>query len=165
LSPGERSRNNEIQLFEEVIKNNFSGFTIQSSHKLGEGVMSVAILINDEWVFRFPKNQEGANDLEKELKIMPHLAKCITLAIPRFEYVGKQENGLPFVGYRKLPGDILGEDALFFLPKGDQKQIARQLAQFIDELSAFPVEKARELGVPVHDPSQESSISNNSTTR
>jgi len=113
--------------------------------------MSKAVLVNDEWVFRFPKNREGADDLAKEIQILPHLSKYITLAIPQFEYVGKQKNGLPFVGYKKLPGEIVGEDAVPLLPNEVRNMIARQIATFIDQLSAFPVGQARELGVPERD--------------
>lgn len=111
-------------------------------------MMSVAILINEQWVFRFPKNEEGAEDLEKEIKIMPMLTERLTLAIPKFDYVGKQYNGLPFVGYRRLPGEILGEDSVPSLPAAERSTIAGQIATFIDELSSFPVALARELGVP-----------------
>jgi aminoglycoside 2''-phosphotransferase len=110
--------------------------------------MSVAVLVNEEWVFRFPKTQEGAKDLEKEIRILPHLAKHVTLAIPQFAYIGKRKNGMPFVGYRMLPGEILGEDAVPTLSEHEQELIAGQLARFIDEMSSFSVEMARELGIP-----------------
>jgi len=141
---------NQIQMrrFEDLIRENFPDFHIQSTQKLGEGWMSIAILVNEQWVFRFPKKQEGADDLEKEIKIMPKLAERITLAIPQFEFVGKQHNALPFVGYRLLPGEILGEDAVPSLPVSEQRMIARQIAKFIDEISSFPVSIARNLDVP-----------------
>ena len=112
--------------------------------KLGEGWMSIAMLVNEEWVFRFPKNLEAAVDLEKEFKIMPMLAERISIAIPRFANVGKQQNGLR----KMLPGEALGEDAFPLLPVTEQRMIAGQIATFIEEVSAFPVEIARGLDVP-----------------
>ncbi|WP_167569078.1 phosphotransferase family protein [Brevibacillus migulae] len=136
------------RILEDIIRNNFPDLDIQYMQMLGEGRMSIAMLVNEEWVFRFPKKQEAADDLEKEIKIMPKLAEWITLAIPRFEYVGKQDNGFPFVGYKMLPGELLGEDSFPSLPVIEQRMIACQIAKFINELSAFPVDIARELGVP-----------------
>lgn len=50
------------------IRKNFPDFTFLKIRKLGEGHMSVATLVDEEWVFRFPKEKEGAEDLEKECK-------------------------------------------------------------------------------------------------
>jgi aminoglycoside 2''-phosphotransferase len=141
----------ELTMIEETIRDNFPRYKIHSVKPLGEGWMSKAVLVNDEWVFRFPKKRDGADDLAKEIQIMPHLSDHITLAIPQFEYVGKQKNGLPFVGYKKLPGEILGEDAVPLLAEDVRNMIARQIAKFIDELSAFPIDQARDLGIPESD--------------
>ncbi|UVI29107.1 hypothetical protein [Paenibacillus spongiae] len=59
---------------------------------------------------------------------MPKLEEWVTLAIPQFDYVGKQDNGLPFVGYRLLPGEILGEDAVPSLTASERSTIAGQIA-------------------------------------
>lgn len=141
----------KFTVFQEDIRRNFPDFDILTVKKLGEGLRSIALLVNGEWVFRFPKEREGADDLEKEINILPYLAERITLAVPQFAFVGKQHNGLPFVGYRKLPGEIVGEDAVPSLPKEEKETLARQIAQFMDELSAFPVDKAKALGVPEKD--------------
>ena len=142
------SKQNELTIFEKEIQENFSEIEVRTIKKLGEGWVSIAVLVNNEWVFRFPKKQDGAADLKKEISIMPHLAKQITLAIPQFEYLGKQKNGLPFVGYKILPGEILGEKAVPALLDDEKEVIARQIAEFIDELSSFPVKQAKKLGVP-----------------
>jgi len=140
-----------VQRIKSDITKNFPDFEIRTIEKLGEGWMSEAFMVNEEWVFRFPKAKAGAEDLQKEIKILPLLAKHVTLTIPQFEYVGEQQSGLPFVGYKSLPGEILGEATVPTLPKEEQEVIARQLAQFIDEVSAFPSEEAKQFGVTVND--------------
>ena len=140
-----------LTLLQEDIRTNFPGFAVHSFRKLGEGRRSIAVLVNGEWVFRFPKEEEGAEELRKEIAILPGLAESVTLAIPRFEYIGEQRSGMPFVGYRRLPGEIIGETGMPSLPEHMQLTVARQLAQFMDELNAFPVATARELGVPAID--------------
>jgi len=137
-----------MENFCAIIRRNFPDINIQSIQVLGEGRMSIAFLVNEQWVFRFPKNKEAGKDLEKEIKMMPKLAEQITIAIPRFQYVGKQDNGLPFVGYKMLPGELLGEEEFPSLPITEQRLIASQIAKFMKELGAFPVDNARQLGVP-----------------
>lgn len=146
-----KSKQNEIAELKKTIRENFPDFTVYDAVPLGEGWMSRTILVNNEWVFRFPKQKDGADDLEKEIKILPHLKNHITLAIPQFEYIGKQKNGLCFVGYKALPGEILGEDVILSLPEDEKETIAAQLAQFITELSGFPAKQAVEYGVLEND--------------
>jgi len=141
----------ELIRYRNVIRRNFPGFPVRAARKLGEGRRSVAILVDEQWVFRFPKAQDGADDLEKEIRILPKLAERITVAIPKFEFVGKQENGMPFVGYRRLPGELLEEDAVPSLPPAERLALAGQIASFIDELSSFPPADAKALGVPERD--------------
>lgn len=70
----------------ETLQHNFKGLEVKQIIKLGEGWMSRAYLVNDEIVFRFPKNKEGAVDTEKEIKVLSLLKDDITLAIPVFLY-------------------------------------------------------------------------------
>lgn len=141
----------KYQRIQNEITNNFPDFEIQKIKRLGEGWMNEAFLINGQWVFRFPKSRHADEDLEKEINILPVLAKRLTLSIPQFQYIGKQSNGYPFVGYKILPGDVIGEDVIPTLSKEVQESIAKQLAMFIDELSSFPVDEAEHLSVPEYD--------------
>lgn len=141
----------ELNFYKQTIHSEFPGIKVKSMGFLGEGWMSKAMLVNDEWVFRFAKNEEASKDLEKEVKILPYLSKIITLAIPEFEYVGEQENGLLFVGYKKIPGEILDQKTWDIAPNKDREKMAQQLAHFIKELSDLPLEIARNCKVPEND--------------
>lgn len=41
---------------------------------LGKGVFSHAYLVNDKWVFRFPKREAAARALSREVALLPKLA-------------------------------------------------------------------------------------------
>lgn len=71
-----------------IIQSNFTELKIINIRPLGEGWMSRTFLVNDQIVFRFPKNEEGAMDTKKEIKVLPRLKKAISLAITEFLYVG-----------------------------------------------------------------------------
>ncbi|WP_179134096.1 phosphotransferase family protein [Halobacillus massiliensis] len=137
----------ENSFFIKEIHSNFPDFPLKSAEKLGEGMMSTALLVNDEWVFRFAKNEKASSDLNKEIRVLPQLKKLVTIAVPEFEFTGRQENGLLFVGYRLLPGELLKEDAVLKMNIGQKKRLASQLAQFIKEVQSFPIKKAFNLGV------------------
>ena len=143
--------NESIKLAEHEIRTNFPELLISSIESLGEGFRNQAVLVNDDWVFRFPKNQQAAEDLAKEIRLLPQLADKVKLDIPQFRMIGTQQNGRPFVGYRKLKGEIIGEDGLSHLNGDTLNQVAFQLADFLDALHRFPAEKAVQAGVPVRD--------------
>ncbi|WP_173917722.1 phosphotransferase family protein [Halobacillus sp. Marseille-Q1614] len=132
----------------EAIESSFPDYKISNAEPIGEGWMSIALKVNDEWVFRFAKNEKGSADLEKEIKILPKLKEAVTVAIPEFEYVGKQTNGQLFVGYKLLPGTLLEEEAVPHLNQDQKKKLGSQLARFIKELHAFSIEEALKAGVP-----------------
>lgn len=137
----------ELNVYKHTLYSHFPDLHIETIDFLGEGDRSRALLVNGEWVFKFAKNQEGSEDLQKEAKILPFLSRHLTLKIPEIQWSTCQKNGLWVIGYPKVPGQIVG-DALSHL---DQRKIAKSLAQFLDELSTFPIEQARSLGVPEND--------------
>jgi aminoglycoside 2''-phosphotransferase len=102
---------------------------------------------NGEWLFRFPLRGECAAPLLIEARLLRALAGQLSLAVPEPGYVseGCEAFAMPFFAYRKLPGEPLSDVTL-----GDEAlaKIAAQLGRFLSELHSFPLERARELGVP-----------------
>ncbi|WP_010281239.1 phosphotransferase family protein [Bacillus timonensis] len=137
----------EFDWVKETISKYMGNTKIKHIMKLGEGWRSKAYLINHTFVFRFPKAEAGAIDTEKEIKVLPYLKNQITLQIPEFIYCGRQDNGFPFVGYKRLQGDPLTEQQLLSLPVEVRNRICDKIAEFINQISSFNVEKARELHV------------------
>lgn len=135
----------------ETIEDNFEDFTVHNIKKLGEGWMSNAYLLNDEYVFRFPKEKEGNVDLEKEIKALPILREKITLQIPNFEYVGKQINGFKFVGYKILKGKILDKEEFNILSSDIKSKLANQIANFMNEINLVQINNYRNFNVCIND--------------
>lgn len=140
---------NDAQLVSDL-RRAFPGFVVQSHRPLGEGWMSRALLLDDRWVARFAKSEAASSDLEKEAAILPRIAARVSLAVPRFELFGRQSNGLAFVVYPLLPGEPMAE-TLGELPPPLLERLAAQIARFISELQALPVEDVAAAGVPSTD--------------
>ena len=73
---------------------------------LGEGSDFRAFIVNDRWVFRFPKSQEGAAQLRPEIAVLSLLAPHLPLPVPDYRFVGEPSADFScmFAGYAKLPG-------------------------------------------------------------
>ncbi|SDL52582.1 phosphotransferase family protein [Paenibacillus jilunlii] len=135
--------------YSTLIADQFPELNIRTVESLGEGYRNYAILVNGEWVFRFPKSQQGADELNKEMHLLPLLAGRVKVGIPKFVYRGTQEDGRPFAGYRKVEGEILGEDGIASVSDYARERLAIQLGDFLNDLNACPVETAIQAGVPV----------------
>ena len=66
-------------------------------------------IVDDEWVFRFPRRSGVEEALELEIAVLPALADALPVSVPVFEFVSRDPL---FVGYRLIRGEpFVDEDA------------------------------------------------------
>lgn len=72
------------------------------------------LLINKDYIFRFPKSEKGVLTLKKEARLLRKLDKSFKLNIPYPEYLNFADDnvGETFIGYRKLSGKPLSSEEL-----------------------------------------------------
>ena len=89
-----------------VIAAQFPKLSPRSVTRLGEGSDFRAYLVDERWVFRFPKSAEAATRLQAEIAVLPALALELPLPIPDYRFVGAPSAAFayPFAGYAKLSG-------------------------------------------------------------
>jgi aminoglycoside phosphotransferase (APT) family kinase protein len=104
-----------------------------------EGWDSLVLDLDGEWIVRIPRRDPVRETLEMEGRLLPELARAVPVPIPSFEHVAEDFRA---VAYRKLEGSPVD------VSRG---HLGEQLGRFLTALHAFPVERARELGVPSHD--------------
>jgi aminoglycoside 2''-phosphotransferase len=115
---------------------------------LGEGMDSFAVLVGGAVVFRFAKHEDAAAGLRREIALLPRLAPSLSLAIPRFQYVGEHSvTKLPFVGYAMIRGTALDPRLYRGLPEATLDGILGDLASFLGAVHAFPIDEATACGV------------------
>jgi aminoglycoside 2''-phosphotransferase len=130
------------------IEQAFPGLGAREVVFLGAGVDSEAYLIDGAWVFRFPKREAVARALRREVALLPKLAGRLPVATPQFAYLGHQTGGgLPFAGYRLIPGEPLTPERFAALAPHDQEQVLATLAAFLHGVHTFPVADAVMCGV------------------
>ena len=83
--------------------------------RVGEGWDNEAYLVDDAWIFRFPRNAEQVPWVEREIAVMRVVSGALGPLVPRFEKIGRPSDLFPysFVGYRRIDG--VGADT-FELP-------------------------------------------------
>ena len=66
-------------------------------------------IVDDDWVFRFPRRLSVEEALEVEIALLPELAAVLPVDVPVFEHISRSPL---FVGYRLIRGEpLVDEDA------------------------------------------------------
>jgi aminoglycoside phosphotransferase (APT) family kinase protein len=78
-----------------------------SIREIDDGYDFDVAVVDDGWVFRFPRRPGVEEALELEVMLLPTLAPSLPVHVPQFEYVSRDPF---FVGYRLIRGDPLVDE-------------------------------------------------------
>lgn len=143
----------------ELLAHHFPSLSVERIEPLphvGWGGDSDAWLVNGALVFRFPRTPEVAAQLAVESRLLPELAPSLPpslpLPVPRFTYLARAaDTGAPlFAGYPAIVGGPLRPETLAARGQADERAAAAlgaEVGRFLAALHAFPVARARALGV------------------
>lgn len=121
---------------------------VDSIKLFGQGFDNYAFLVNEKYIFRFPKRDEASQLLLNENNILPHLDKIVSLQVPNLVFRGNPTKNYPyfFHGYEILEGlsayqVALSDDAL--------KECLQSLAHFLVKLHSVKAVQAQGFGAEV----------------
>lgn len=106
------------------------------------GQFNDIVILNSEWVFRFPRYRAGVAALRSETRLLDALRGRLPLAVPEPVYrsFDPPVPGLAFMGYRRLPGEPLYAETLAGVAdEWARDDLAGQLAAFLRALHSLPV--------------------------
>ncbi|TCP20336.1 aminoglycoside phosphotransferase (APT) family kinase protein [Scopulibacillus darangshiensis] len=110
----------------------------------GKGFDNTVYLVNNDYIFRFPRRQIAVELLKTESSLLPKLVNFLPLSIPEPVFLGKPSDDYPwpFTGYKVVRGDTPGK-----LTRAQHMGAAEPIAHFLRKLHSFPVEMAERCGV------------------
>jgi aminoglycoside 2''-phosphotransferase len=121
----------------ETLRSACLGLEVRSASLNREGQNADVLIVNDAWIFRFPRYDEGVSRLQTEAAILRGLAGKLPLPVPEPGYVhlSDQPPGDAFLGYRMLPGRPLWPDDLLEIEDGATvTHLAHSLGGFLRAL-------------------------------
>jgi len=128
-----------------LIEGQFPDLAPARVEPMADGWDNTALLVNDGWVFRFPRRSIAVGCLETELRLLPQLAGRLPLPVPDPVYVGRPADGYPwpFAGHALLPGRSADVARL----SGEQRHaLAAPLGRFLAAVHAIDEAAATTLG-------------------
>ena len=125
----------------------FPGLAPVSARPLAAGWDNTAFLINETFVFRFPRRAVAVDLLIRESGLLPTLAPLLPVAVPVPLFCGAPTDNFPwpFAGYRLIPGRSACQAAL---TAAQRLALAEPLAEFLRILHHLPTGPAVLLGIP-----------------
>jgi aminoglycoside phosphotransferase (APT) family kinase protein len=140
-----------ISAYTRCIQRVYPELAIHAAYLNQDGQYNDVLVVNPDqalaqeqaWVFRFAKYPASLQTLRRETTILNSIREHITLAIPNPVYhnLDTEVIGEAFVGYPMIPGKPLWHELYQTIDDPTRlEQIACQLATFLRELHAIPVE-------------------------
>ena len=116
------------------IKDRFPDIDINNIRENKDGLINDVLILNEERVFRFAKDNDSAKKiLMHEILIVKLIAPFVEVTVPDFDLIEDD-----FVSYRFIPGKPLLRNDIVILNHSEQDKLAQQLAQFLKDLHTIP---------------------------
>ncbi len=122
-------------LARRLITSQFPDLQVRALRQVGEGWDNFVFLVNDGWVFRFPRRQLAVRGVEAEMRVLPRLAEHLPLPVPAPVFLGRPSADYPwpFFGGRFVPGREIAERGL---SDDERIRLVGPLARFLRVLHA-----------------------------
>jgi len=133
---------NKQDVLLQSIRSEYPDLRIASVEYNGDGQNNDVLVVNDEFIFRFPKYVDALKRLRIETAILTGIQGRVSLPVPAPSFVNIEGRavGKAFMGYRKLAGAPLGRETFRAIDDDETLQrLASQLGGFLKELHSVPV--------------------------
>lgn len=131
-----------MNLIKAKIKEIFPNLEIKSLRANTDGLINEVFIVNEDLVFRLPKNASHQKLLTNETKIIELARKYVEIPLPQFEYVSDE-----LVVYRFMRGNALRREDILKLHAREQAQIAQQLGDFLRQFHDIPMSEIEQNGI------------------
>lgn len=123
----------------QAVKEKYPDLIIDKCTFIDQGQNSYVAVINDEFIFKFPRYKQVIEELKKENIFLQKISSYITLDIPLpyFSSFESNEVGSVFIGYKMIEGVPLEREMLYKLE--NKHEVAAQISVFLKELHGLSV--------------------------
>jgi len=112
------------------------GLIIGQTRLITEGLINDVIVVNEQLVFRFAKDECGAKVMAVEAALLERIAAQLPLAVPKPFHTGAGEMAYPL-----LPGVPFTREILYAQSAARQQVLADQLGGFLHALHRIPLDE------------------------
>jgi hypothetical protein len=131
-----------------LIRAQFPELAAATVTRLATGWDNTAFVVDDRWLFRFPRREIAVPGVRRELAVLPRLAPALPLPIPDPRFAGHpaRDYPWPFFGAALLPGTELADAGL---PDEQRVAAATGIGRFLAALHDPALAARLGAGLPV----------------
>lgn len=118
----------------KLLQHVFPNLTIQNTKWIDLGDHSLAVIVNEEWIFRFPRQNIFYEEYRREKVILEQIRKTVTTPVPEIALF--ETKNILFSKHKLLPGEQYSSVSSK-LSDITKEKLAEKLAQFLTELHAI----------------------------
>jgi aminoglycoside 2''-phosphotransferase len=136
-----------------TIRNAYPDITLNQVRAVEDGQFNYVVIADEQYVFRFPRYENGRQQLQAEVAMLKALQNRLPVAVPNPTYTHLDAPiGEAFIGYTMLHGSLLDVYAIeSIFDDATSEKLAQQLAGFLKELHSIPLDTIpAELSQPPH---------------
>ncbi len=131
----------------QLVQEQFPELGAKKIRLLGAGWDNTAFVINDEFIFRFPRRKIALPLLETEWCFLPKLRARLPVKVPVPKWKGVPSSHFPwvFIGYKMLPGFTACH---VNLTEDEREALAEPIGRFLQVLHATPSSEISDCHIP-----------------
>lgn len=133
------------------IRTSIPELLIESYDYIDTGQNNIICIVNNEWVFRFPRHTEEVSAQKKEIAALKVIQKHSPLNMPKVEYQFMDSNtiGSVYSGYRKIEGTSFTSSV--YKRANNKGELAEQIGKFLSMLHTIELSEFSSVGLCVLD--------------
>ena len=124
-----------MQEYLQRIRIEFPEFAFANARMVTDGADHLVFVIDEAWIFRFPKTDEYRESFKREVELLDELNGKTVVRVPHYEFLSKEKD---FGGYKMIPGGELRIEKFFALEERVQQLIPKQMGEFLSVLHKLP---------------------------
>ncbi len=141
-----KDRNARKYILLRQISKHFPELLWKRAHYISHGFDHDVIILDQNLVFRLPKNAYSKKILVDEIGLLELLRKRISVAVPYYQFIVK---GSLFAGYSMIQGKSLTTRLYNKLSSSQKNDLACKLGQFLSELHSMPIANIKDFHIRV----------------
>lgn len=117
-----------------------------------KGWDNLVVLINREWIFRFPRTEEVAQRIQKEQRLLEYLHNRLNthqVLIPRYRLLHDENDQAAGSYYKMIQGQLLKPSSLRHMSRPGRDRIAAQLGTFLHIIHTSDLEVLKDIGIEI----------------
>jgi aminoglycoside 2''-phosphotransferase len=131
-----RSPSRTLSPFVETIKTTFPTIYFNRVKLIDSGFSNVVIILDDQWVFRFPRGEYQRACFIAEIRLLAELREKTLVSVPNYTQIALSGG---FGGYRVIDGRELAPSLFRTLNRVSQEAVLVQFGEFLNVLHSLPI--------------------------